>query len=127
MTRPERLVRGRLEQARANLEMTKFEPTDSSTGAGTAVIGTTDSPVTRPSDPEPPAGLKVESVLPVPSRAVPDRPVLLSQKAAAHLFGVTTRTIRTWTKKGKLRAVRVEGRIYYLQADIDVICDAGTL
>ena len=127
MTRPERLVRSRLEQARANLEMTKFEPTDSCTGAGTAAISTPDSPVTHQSHSAPAAGLNVESALPVPNGAAPDRPVLLSQKAVALLFGVTTRTIRTWTKKGKLRAVRVEGRIYYLQADIDALCATGTL
>jgi hypothetical protein len=50
---------------------------------------------------------------------------LVSQADVAREFGVTTRTIRTWSRTGILNPVHFGGRVYYRRNEIDARIDSG--
>lgn len=49
---------------------------------------------------------------------------LLTQQETANIFSVSRVTIWKWTKSGILPSVRVGGRVYYRQSDIDKIINS---
>jgi len=46
-------------------------------------------------------------------------PLLLTQKQAAHLLGVSRFTVRRMTQEGQLHPVRVHGRFRYRRHEIE--------
>jgi len=43
----------------------------------------------------------------------------LSKKEVADKFNVTTETVHQWTKKGRIPAYRIEGRVFYKLSEIE--------
>ena len=43
----------------------------------------------------------------------------LSRKDVATMFGVDVSSVHNWTKAGKLRALGISGRVYYLRSEVE--------
>jgi hypothetical protein len=43
----------------------------------------------------------------------------LTRRNIADMFGVDISTVHNWTKSGKLRAVGISGRVYYLRSEVE--------
>lgn len=43
----------------------------------------------------------------------------LSRKDVATMFGVDISTVHNWTRAGKLRALGISGRVYYLRSEVE--------
>jgi DNA invertase Pin-like site-specific DNA recombinase len=43
----------------------------------------------------------------------------LSRKDVAKMFGVDISSVHNWTKSGKLRALGISGRVYYLRSEVE--------
>lgn len=43
----------------------------------------------------------------------------LSRKDVASMFGVDISSVHNWTKSGKLRALGISGRVYYLRSEVE--------
>jgi excisionase family DNA binding protein len=53
-------------------------------------------------------------------QTAPDQKIqYLSRKETAKSLHITLPTLRTWTKLGKIRAYKIEGRVYYKPEEID--------
>jgi len=81
-----------------------------------AVLGTDDT-VTKD---------QARSALAILQGRVPDSgplPLLLTQKQAAHLLGVSRFTVRKMTQEGKLHPVQVHERRHYRRTEIEAIAN----
>lgn len=43
----------------------------------------------------------------------------LSRRDVADMFGVDISSVHNWTKSGKLRALGISGRVYYLRSEVE--------
>jgi hypothetical protein len=43
----------------------------------------------------------------------------LSRKDVASMYGVDISSVHNWTKSGKLRALGISGRVYYLRSEVE--------
>lgn len=43
----------------------------------------------------------------------------LSRQDVSRMFGVDISTVHNWTKAGKLRALGISGRVYYLRSEVE--------
>ena len=43
----------------------------------------------------------------------------LSRQDVSLMFGVDISTVHNWTKAGKLRALGISGRVYYLRSEVE--------
>ena len=49
---------------------------------------------------------------------------LLTVDEVAEMLRVTARTVRTWTKAGTLRAVRIAGRVRYRRTTLEALIES---
>lgn len=47
------------------------------------------------------------------------QPLAVSVREAAHLLGISERSLRKWTRQGKIRARRIGGRVLYSIATLE--------
>lgn len=43
----------------------------------------------------------------------------LSRQDVSRMFGVDISTVHNWTRAGKLRALGISGRVYYLRSEVE--------
>ena len=60
-----------------------------------------------------------------PDDDAPSVPALLSARQVAEIFGRKERTLRNWVRAGHLRPVRVGRAVFFREADIVALLEAG--
>ena len=60
-----------------------------------------------------------------PADQPPSMPTLLTPKQVAEIFGRSERTLRNWVRAGHLRPARVGRAVFFREADIVALLEAG--
>lgn len=60
-----------------------------------------------------------------PSTPAVSERLAVSVKEAAAMLSVSEKTLRNWTKRGKLRCCQIEGRVLYPLAELRRLVGAG--